>query len=90
MESEALARLSRVALVRPDRAQAVEAYLHEVLSRGAIRSKITEQQVVGILNNIAREEQKRRDTKIIFDRRETVEEEHVKSGDRDSEDEFFE
>ncbi|AMD22272.1 HGL068Wp [Eremothecium sinecaudum] len=96
MEPEALERLSRVALVRPDRAQAVEAYLHRMVTGGMIRSKVTEKQIVDILNGIASDEQKRKETKIIFDRKalDIDEKPNIGSGGgkgagEDSDDDFF-
>ena len=73
MEPEALERLSRVSLVRPDRAQAVENYLKQLVSTGQLRNKVSEKDIVQILDGVAREQNKKNETKIIFDRRETVE-----------------
>lgn len=87
LEPQALERLSRVSLVRPDRAQAVEGYLQQLISRGQVSRKISEQEIVDILNGIARDQNRKNDTKIIFDRRETVE--NSVSVDEESEDDFF-
>ncbi|AET41093.1 Sdd2p Ecym_7249 [Eremothecium cymbalariae DBVPG len=89
LEPQALERLSRVALVKPDRAQAVENYLMQMVARGVVRSKISEQQIVGILNGIARDEQKRKETKIIFNRREHVAETATYDSGNSSEDDFL-
>lgn len=87
LEPQALERLSRVSLVRPDRAQAVEGYLQQLISRGQVSRKISEQEIVDILNGIARDQNRKNDTRIIFDRRETVE--NSVSMDEESEDDFF-
>lgn len=73
--------------MRPDRAQAVEGYLKQLISRGQVSRKISEQEIVDILNGIARDQNRKNDTKIIFDRRETVE--NSVSVDEESEDDFF-
>ena len=73
--------------MRPDRAQAVEGYLKQLISRGQVSRKIGEQEIVDILNGIARDQNRKNDTKIIFDRRETVE--NSVSVDEESEDDFF-
>ncbi|KAL3229188.1 Uncharacterized protein RNJ44_02275 [Nakaseomyces bracarensis] len=73
LEPQALERLSRVSLVRPDRAQAVEKYLAQLASTGQLRAKVTEKDIVQILDGIAKEQNKKNDTKIIFNRREVEE-----------------
>lgn len=72
--------------MRPDRAHAVEGYIQQLASRGQITHKITEHEIVEILNGIARDEKRKNDTKIIFDRRETAAD---LSNGEDSEDDFF-
>ncbi|SCU97576.1 LAMI_0F10572g1_1 [Lachancea mirantina] len=89
LEPLALERLSRVSLVRPDRARAVESYLQQMASRGQISQKITEADVVQILNGIARDEKKKNDTKIIFDRRETVADSTTIDPPDSEDDDFF-
>lgn len=74
LEPQALERLSRVSLVRPDRATAVEKYLAQLASTGQLRGKVTEKDIVQILDGIAREQNKKNETKIIFNRREIDEE----------------
>ncbi|SCU94883.1 LADA_0G12046g1_1 [Lachancea dasiensis] len=98
LQPQALERLSRVSLVRPDRVRAVESYLQQLAARGQITRKVTEQEIVEILNGVARDENRKNSTKIIFDRRElgTTEQNHNSSGrnsqivsDGDDEDDFF-
>ncbi|QLQ78217.1 hypothetical protein HG537_0A04640 [Torulaspora globosa] len=90
LQPQALERLSRVSLVRPDRAQAVEQYLARMVSQGALTHKVTEDEIVQILHGVAREQNKKHDTKIIFDRREAAIEDHVMNkNDDEEEDDFF-
>lgn len=63
-------RLSRVKIVRPDRAEAVENYLVKLISMGSITKRLGEQDIVEILNSLARDEKKKLDAKIVFNRRE--------------------
>ncbi|CCH62167.1 hypothetical protein TBLA_0G02270 [Henningerozyma blattae CBS 6284] len=93
LEPEALERLKRVSLVKPERAQSVENYLKQIISGRAIRSKISEDEIVQILNGIAREENKKNETKIIFNRKNDIfnEVSNLKenSNDDDEDDDFF-
>ncbi|EDO19367.1 hypothetical protein Kpol_1002p12 [Vanderwaltozyma polyspora DSM 70294] len=91
LEPEALERLTRVSLVRPDRAQAVEQYLKQIIGTGQVSHKVTEDEIVHILNGIAREQKKKNDVKIIFDRKEHDFNDTLdKKGDEDDdEDDFF-
>ena len=91
LEANALERLSRVALVRPDRATAVEQYVKQLVSTGQVQRKITEEQIVQILNGVAREQNKQNETKIIFDRKDksNLEVDSNKNETYDSEDDFF-
>lgn len=67
LEPSARERLSRVRIVRPDRAQAVEQYIAKLASTGAISRKLAERDVVEILDGLSRDENKR--LKIVFERR---------------------
>lgn len=92
LQPQALERLSRVSLVRPDRAKAVEQYLIKLINQGAVTHKVTEDEIVQILHGVAREQNKKNETKIIFDRREmTINDEGLapKQNDDDDEDDFF-
>lgn len=90
LQPQALERLSRVNLVRPDRAKAVEQYLKQIIGSGQVSHKITEEEIVQILNGIAREQNKQNETKIIFNRRETdFDDDSTNTKDDDSEDDFF-
>ncbi|SMN21800.1 similar to Saccharomyces cerevisiae YMR074C Protein with homology to human PDCD5, which is involved in programmed cell death [Maudiozyma saulgeensis] len=93
LEAGALERLSRVALVRPDRATAVEQYVKQLVSTGHLTHKINEQEIIQILNGVAREQNKQTETKIIFDRKDkgvTMSAgTNSKNEQYDSEDDFF-
>merc|ERR1712080_314720 len=81
LEPSARERLSRVRIVRPDRADAVEQYIVKLASTGAISRKLAELDVVDILDRLSRDEKKTA-TKIVFDRKNTIDAE-------DDEDDFF-
>ncbi|KAH3898921.1 uncharacterized protein SCODWIG_03179 [Saccharomycodes ludwigii] len=72
LEPKALERLSRISMVRPERAKQVEQYLTMLIQRGALRNKVSEQDLVQILDGITRNENttKKQTAKIIFNRRE--------------------
>lgn len=78
LEPSARERLSRVRIVRPDRAEQVEQYLVKMASSGALTRKVGEKDVVDILDSFSRGEKKQ--TKIVFDRKETED---------DDDDDFF-
>lgn len=79
LDTNARERLSRVRIVRPDRAEAVENYIVKLISMGSLGKKLNEQDIVEILNSLARDEKKKTDSKIIFNRRQIS----------DDEDDFF-
>ncbi|GMG20232.1 unnamed protein product [Ambrosiozyma monospora] len=83
LETEAKERLSRVRLVKPERVQAVENYLVKLYQSGAVRTKITEDDIVEILEKVAKDERRGNQNKIVFNRRE------VSYGDDDDDDDFF-
>lgn len=87
LETEARERLSRVRIVRPDRAQAVENYILKLYSMGQIRQKLTEKDVVQILDGISRDTQQKQQTKITFDRKNVLDDDDDDLGDDD--DDFF-
>lgn len=69
LQPQALERLTRVNMVRPDRAQAVESYLTKLISSGHVTRKIMEDEIVQILHGVARQENQSKDTTIVFNRR---------------------
>lgn len=72
LEQQALERLSRVFLVRPERVAAVEQYLQRIISSGQLRHKINENEIVQILNGISKQENSQTDSKIIFERKDNT------------------
>lgn len=81
LETEARERLSRVRIVRPDRAQAVENYIMKLYSIGQIRQKLSEKDIVEILDGLSRDTQQKQQSKIVYNRKQTL--------DDDDEDDFF-
>lgn len=79
LELSARERLSRVRIVRPDRAEQVEQYLMKLIQMGSITRKLGEQDIVEILESLSRDEKKQ--SKIVFNRREEDSE--------DDDDDFF-
>lgn len=88
LEVEARERLSRVRIVRPERANSVEQYIMKLYSMGQITKKLTEQDIVQILDGISRDEVSNSKSQIIFDRRHKI-----NAGDDDDidddDDDFF-
>ncbi|CAG87806.1 DEHA2E05896p [Debaryomyces hansenii CBS767] len=82
LETSARERLSRVRIVRPDRADAVEQYIIKLAATGNITRKLSENDIVEILDGISRDEKKQTQSKIVFDRRTT-------NIDSDEDDDFF-
>ena len=82
LETSARERLSRVRIVRPDRADAVEQYIIKLAAMGNITRKLSEKDIVEILDGISRDEKKQTQSKIVFDRRTT-------SIDSEDDDDFF-
>ncbi|CCF55628.1 hypothetical protein KAFR_0A01900 [Kazachstania africana CBS 2517] len=95
LESNAMERLQRVALVKPDRALAVESYLKQLIGSGQLRHKVSENEIVSILNNISQSDQRNQSNKIIFNRKDhnnlefDNDNRNIKSNDSDDEDDFF-
>lgn len=81
LEPQARERLSRVRIVRSDRADAVEQYLIKLASTGSLQRKVSEDDLVEILDSLSRDEKKQTQSKIVFNRRTTV--------DDDDDDDFF-
>lgn len=82
LETSARERLSRVRIVRPDRADAVEQHIIKLAATGNITRKLSENDIVEILDGISRDEKKQTQSKIVFDRRTT-------NIDSDEDDDFF-
>lgn len=82
LETSARERLSRVRIVRPDRADAVEQHIIKLAATGNITRKLSENDIVEILDGISRDEKKQTQSKIVFDRKTT-------NIDSDEDDDFF-
>lgn len=74
LTNEARERLSRVKIVRPDRAQAVENYIIKLYSMGQIHQKLGEKDIVQILDGLSRDSQQKQQTKITFNRKNIADE----------------
>lgn len=80
LEPSARERLSRVRIVRPERADAVELYIAKLASTGAISRRLAERDVVDILDGLSRDEKKKHLTRIVFER---------KGAEEEDDDDFF-
>lgn len=67
LEPSARERLSRVRIVRPDRAEQVEQYLIKLIQMGSVSRKLGENDIVEILESLSRDEKKQ--SKIVYERR---------------------
>ncbi|ABN67521.1 predicted protein [Scheffersomyces stipitis CBS 6054] len=86
LEPSARERLSRVRMVRPERAQQVEQYILRLFQTGSINRKLSEKDIVEILDGISRDSNKQASTKIIYDRKQnTIDDEE----EEEEEDDFF-
>nr|CAB3264725.1 programmed cell death protein 5-like [Phallusia mammillata] len=66
LDQNARARLNSIALVKPDKAKQVEAMLVQMAQRGQIGEKMSEQQLVGLLEQVSGTKPK---TTVKFERR---------------------
>lgn len=82
LDTAARERLSRVRMVRPDRAQAVEQYILKLYSMGQINRKLAENDIVELLDSISRDSSLKQTTKITYNRK------HI-ADDDDEDDDFF-
>ncbi|WBW71358.1 DNA-binding TFAR19-related protein, Programmed cell death protein 5-like protein [Schizosaccharomyces osmophilus] len=69
LEHSARDRLRRIALVKPDRAQAVEELLLRMARSGQVLQKISESELIELLEQISGQLSKQRETKIVYSRR---------------------
>ena len=91
LDQSAKERLNRVRMVKPERVLGVENYLVRLVQSGGLRAKVTEADIVDILDKIAQEERKNTTTRIKFERRDYVDANAGASrrSEDDSEDDFF-
>ncbi|EMD34428.1 hypothetical protein CERSUDRAFT_117301 [Gelatoporia subvermispora B] len=71
LDSPARERLARIALVAPDRARQIEAILLRMAQTGQIRSRVTEDQLIELLEQVEETQSKSAPKKgtIVFQRR---------------------
>ncbi|KAF9282601.1 Programmed cell death protein 5 [Linnemannia elongata] len=67
LDGEARERLSRIAMVKADKARAVEDLLIRMAQGGQVRAKITEKQLIELLEQV--NQQTKSETKIVYNRR---------------------
>ncbi|CAL8382283.1 unnamed protein product [Arctogadus glacialis] len=67
LDQAARGRLSNLAMVKPDKAQAVENYLIQMARYGKLAGKITESGLIEILEKVSQQTDKT--TKVTFNRR---------------------
>lgn len=70
LEGPARERLSRVEMVRPERARQVEELLIRMAQSNQLRGKVSEPQLVQLLDQISAQEDKSR-AKIVYNRRDS-------------------
>lgn len=78
LDQSARARLSNLALVKPDKANAVENYLIQMARFGKLGGKITESGLIEILEKVSQQTEKK--TTVTFNRRRVM--------DSDDEDDY--
>ncbi|XP_002732635.1 programmed cell death protein 5-like [Saccoglossus kowalevskii] len=78
LDQSARARLSSIAMVKPEKASMVENMLISMAQRGQIQSKLSEQELKGLLESVSQQTQKK--TTVKFDRRRVM--------DSDDEDDY--
>uniref|UniRef100_A0A8C9MLC5 Programmed cell death protein 5 n=8 Tax=Telluraves TaxID=3073808 RepID=A0A8C9MLC5_SERCA len=78
LDQAARARLSNLALVKPDKAKAVENYLIQMARFGQLAGKVSEQGLIEILEKVSQQTEKK--TTVKFNRRKVL--------DSDEEDDY--
>ncbi|CDO51495.1 similar to Saccharomyces cerevisiae YMR074C Protein with homology to human PDCD5, which is involved in programmed cell death [Geotrichum candidum] len=71
LSPEARERLSRIRIVRAERARSVEDLLIRLVRSGQIQKKVSEQELISLLEQLSQQESKANKTKIVFERRNT-------------------
>ncbi|KAK3603406.1 hypothetical protein CHS0354_009386 [Potamilus streckersoni] len=67
LDQSARARLNTIAVAKPEKAQMIEGMLIQMAQTGQIQSKLTEDQLIGLLSRVTEQTQKK--TTVKFDRR---------------------
>ncbi|XP_064398921.1 programmed cell death protein 5-like isoform X2 [Halichondria panicea] len=65
LEQNARARLNSIALVKPERARQVEGMLIQMAQSGQIGGKVSDKQLVELLETISRQTQKKTTIKVV-------------------------
>uniref|UniRef100_K3WXD1 Programmed cell death protein 5 n=1 Tax=Globisporangium ultimum (strain ATCC 200006 / CBS 805.95 / DAOM BR144) TaxID=431595 RepID=K3WXD1_GLOUD len=68
LQPEARERLSRIAIVKPEKARAIEDMVIQMAQRGQLAAKIDEDKLIDLLNRAGETEEKQR-TKVTMKRR---------------------
>ncbi|KAJ1974811.1 hypothetical protein H4R35_003439 [Dimargaris xerosporica] len=68
LDNDARQRLTRIAMVKADKARGVEDMLIRMAKTGQLRGKVSEQQLIELLEQLS-EQTKRSEPKIVFNRR---------------------
>ncbi|KAI6007839.1 PDCD5-related protein [Pisolithus marmoratus] len=71
LDTAARERLSRIALVSPERSQQIETVLLRMAQTGQLRGKVTESQLIGLLEQMedAQSKTSTKKTTIVYQRR---------------------
>lgn len=85
LDASAAERLSRVRIVKSERADAVEQYIIKLATMGGISRKLSENDIVEILDGLSRGENRQSKGKIVFNRKSNIESDN----EDDDEDDFF-
>ncbi|KAG0005267.1 hypothetical protein BGZ65_011553 [Modicella reniformis] len=67
LDGEARERLARIAIVKPDKARAVEDILIRMAQGGQVQNRITEERLIELLGQV--NQQTRSETRIVYNRR---------------------
>ncbi|KAL3860284.1 hypothetical protein ACJMK2_010425 [Sinanodonta woodiana] len=67
LDQSARARLNTIAVAKPEKAQMIEGMLIQMAQTGQIQSKLSEDQLIGLLSRVTEKTQKK--TTVKFDRR---------------------
>lgn len=85
LDASAAERLSRVRIVKAERADAVEQYIIKLATMGGISRKLSENDIVEILDGLSRGESRQSKSKIVFNRKNNIESDN----DDEDDDDFF-
>lgn len=75
LESEAKVRLQRLAIVKPEKARKVEDSIIGAAVSGNLRGKVTEPQLIELLENISAGNELTKTAKVVIQRRKYFEDE---------------